>query len=961
MGLNKSLKKSFKKQNKVIELDASVISKIQNIKKDLDISSADDSKIHKLSLDVFCKKLNVDLNSGLSNNSVCQRLSVFGFNKLSEQKKTPAIIKFLRQFKNFFAILLLVGALLSFVSEFLSPGQGSIYIAWALFGVSFLNAFFTYLQESKAEKVMSSFKNLITTKNLVIRDGKEVEIDSDKLVPGDILVLREGDKISADARIVEIFNLKVDHSSLTGESEPQLRSLNATHDKPVLSRNMVFSGTLVQTGSGKAVVVSTGDNTKIGEIAKLTREVETPESHLQKELGQFVRIISYIAVILGITFFLMGFGIGNNIWINLVFAIGIIVANVPEGLLPTVTLTLSIAAQKMAKNKALVKNIDAIETLGSLTVICSDKTGTLTENKLNTISIFMNNSLYEFDNENKVFNTSIRKVSKKYDAFQIAGFLDASNILIGCNNSQFDSKTKKSSGDPTEICMREFVSNFTNHEYQQKKLKRIYEIPFESSKKYMITAHEIGHEKRSFLKGAPEVVIKKCDSIFINGKIHSLSSSYIKNFIEKNNEFSSQGYRVLAFAQKKISYNFKSKQFEKNLEKNDYVLYGLIIMQDPPRSEVADAVLACQKAGIKIVVISGDQGNTVLSIAKQVGIVNSNDYVVITSDELKKMNDSDLKKVLKNDEIIFARSLPEDKERIVKTLQSMGEIVAVTGDGVNDAPALKRADVGIAMNISGTEVAKDAADVVLLDDNFVTISKAIKYGRTVYDNIQSFVMYILTSNIPEILPYLFFVILSGFNWPLALTVLLILAIDLGTDMLPAISLGVESPADDVMNKPPRDPKAKLANYKMFIRSYGFQGPLETLFAFIVFFRILFDGGWSFAQKIPATNNPIYMSAVTGFFTTIIVMQMFNLFSCRTSTESVFKKGLFSNKLAFVGILTETALLLSLIFVKPIGLIFGTTTFPIKYVGLMIFGGILLFLAEELRKYLVRKYGILRIR
>lgn len=925
-------------------------------------SNLENPKIHKIAIAKFYEELKTSKN-GLTKSQVESKQKQYGKNKLSEKKTTPEIIKFLLQFKSFFSILLLIGSTLSFVSDRLVPGEGSNYIGWVLLGVTVFNAIFTYIQERKAEQAMKSFKNLITTKVTVIRDGKEIEINSEDIVPGDLFWLREGDKISADARIIECYNLKVDHSALTGESEPQLRSTTATNPKAILSRNMVFSGTLVQNGSGKAVVVATGDRTEIGRIAKLTTEVVVKQSHMQRELAHFIKIISIIAIILGIGFFFAGFFMKYNatgnietaLLLNLVFAIGIIVANVPEGLLPTVTLTLSIAAQKMAKKNALVKNMDSIETLGSLTTICSDKTGTLTENVLKVRCFWINGKMYYFNSETE----SISMDGKEVHIEHMPGAAHMKDALINCNNSSYDTKTEKSSGDPTEICLKQFISTFSNIDYLQSKMPRVFEVPFESAKKYMITANESGDAKHAYLKGAPEVVLRKCTSISSNRKKSKLTKKEIKQIQIVNDEYSSKGYRVLAFATKNIT---KLKKLtEKSLEEPDYTFYGLIIMQDPPRPEVKDAVAQCQTAGIRIVVISGDQGNTVKSIAHQVGIVKDNNVKVVLSSDLNKMSDEELQKVLDHPQLIFARSLPEDKLRIVENLQAKGEIVAVTGDGVNDAPALKRADVGIAMGRGGTEVAKEAADIVLIDDNFATITHAIKFGRTVYNNIQSFITYILTSNTPEIVPFILFVLFAGWNFPLALPVLLILAIDLGTDMLPAIGLGVEKPSDDIMHRPPRIRDEKLCNIKMFVQSYGLFGPVQTLFAYIVFFNILYNGGWSLSDPALAFNSPLYMSAVSGFFTTIIVVQIFNLFACRSSRVSFFKTNFFSNKVILLGICSEIILVLILIFFDPVSKIFGTTSFNILYVPYMIAGGILLLTFEEIRKYLERKYGLFRVR
>ncbi|MFC1723752.1 cation-translocating P-type ATPase [Nanoarchaeota archaeon] len=904
-------------------------------------STIDLTKAHEVPLKRLISNLESD-DKGLSEEEVVSRRGLYGTNQLTEKKDLPIILKFLLQFNNFFSYLLLFGAGLSFMSENILPGEGSIFIAWALVGVTILNAVFTFIQEYKAEQAMKSFKKLMISQVVVLRNGQRHQISSTELVPGDIIILSEGDKITADARIIEVANLKVDHSALTGESEPQLRSLKTTSKNILLSRNMVFSGTLVQSGSGKAIIVATGDDTQIGKIAQATQEVEVQASHLQLQIAHFIKIISYIAIFLGISFFLFGVFITKNpFWANMVFAIGIIVANVPEGLLPTVTLTLSIAAQRMAKKNVLIKNMDAIETLGSLTVICSDKTGTLTENNLHVHGFYMNNKFYTFDRE----QDKILEGKKEIRTRNINGLRDFNDILVLCNNSTFTKD--RSFGDPTEICLKSFVSKFSNLEYIEKAHPRSLEIPFSSETKYMITTNRFNSNERAYLKGAPEVMIDKCNTILIDGKVKKLTSTHKRKILKDDEEYAKKGFRVLGCALK------QDKKFnEKVIDKDDYTFYGFIVMQDPPRTEVPKAVSLCQEAGIKIIVISGDQATTVENIARQVGIIKDKDPVVLTGPELSKYSDDQLKEILTKPEIIFARSLPRDKLRIVSLLKDMGEIVAVTGDGVNDAPALKKAHVGVAMGKIGTEVAKEAADAVLLDDNFASIVHAIESGRTVYDNIKAFITYILTSNTPEIIPFLVFVL---FGWPLALPVLLILAIDLGTDMLPAIGLGVEPATDEIMKRPPRDPKSKLLNWKMIARSYGFIGPLQTLFAYIIFFKILFTGGWTWGTDL-AITSPIYMSAVTGFFATIIVVQMFNVFACRTTRASVFTKGLLKNKIILLGLLSE-GLLLALLTLNPLlQKVFGTAPFPLTLLGWMFGFGAIVLILEELRKYIYRTTG-----
>ena len=896
----------------------------------------DVSNYHKIPIRELFLKLNTS-PKGISDFEAKIRLKKYGLNKFSEPPKKSNLVKFLLQFKNFFSILLIIGSLLSFIGEYLSPGQGSIYVAWALLIVTIINAAFTFIQEYKAEKAMEAFKNLLPQKISVIRNGVEKEIESQYIAVGDIIVLNEGDKVPADARVIEEYLLKVDHSALTGESEPQLRTTKATHNNMMKSRNMLFSGTLIQSGTGKAVVIATGDNTKMGSLAKITENVKPESSKIKKELHHFIRIISTIALFLGVLFFGLGFLIGNKFMTNLVFAIGIIVANVPEGLLPTVTLTLSLAAKRMAKDKALVRDMESIETLGSVTTICTDKTGTLTQNKISVDKVFINNKLFSLER----IHLKDEK-GNKYKPHQIKGFQNLLYVMALCNNANHIKKEHRSIGDPTETALLDFVEVFEEIHDLRFEFPRKNEIPFDSDKKYMITANKIGNKTYAFLKGAPEKVFDKCTHIYDNGRYKKLTPYMKKSLLLKNKQLASQGLRVLAFAFKRSTIN------ESIMEKNDYAYIAMVTMSDPPRPEVAHAVKLCKSAGIRIIVISGDQEETVKAIAKQVGIVRN--PKIITGDMLSSMSDYRLKKELKSKEIIFARTLPMDKLRIVHNLQQLNEIVAVTGDGVNDAPALKKADVGVAMG-SGTEVAREASDIVLLDDNFSTIVSAVKEGRTIYDNIKSFIVYILTSNTPEIIPFLFFVM---FNWPLALPALLILSIDLGTDMLPAISLGVEKPEKDIMKKKPRDPNSNLVNWKVFARSYGFIGAFQTFFAYIMFFKVLHDYGYGFGSTIPITSVA-YTSAVGAFFATIIITQVFNLIATRTLRTSSFTKP-FDNKTMFFGILAELALLLLIVLSPVMNKVFLTHPFDLSLVWYMIAFGIIILFLEEARKFFYRKYG-----
>ncbi|MFH1589424.1 MAG: HAD-IC family P-type ATPase [archaeon] len=873
------------------------------------------------------KELYARVNSskeGLTSSEAKNRLDEYGYNVIEEHDDIPIILKFLKHFTNFFALLLMGGSLLAFIAEYLSPGEGNLYIGIALIIVVFLNATFTFIQEYQSEKIMQGFKNMMPTKIIVLRDGTKKEILAEELVPGDIMFLEEGNKIPADARLIDEHVLKVDNSSLTGESEPQLRTLESTHKNILESRNMVFSGTLVQSGTGLALVYATGMKTQIGNIANLTKKTKNAITPLKKELQHFIKIISGIAIILGVVFFIVSLILGNRMLGSIIFSIGIIVANVPEGLLPTVTLALSMASNKMAKKNALIKNLESVETLGSTTVICTDKTGTITLNKMFVNSVFINLEDYKKDEDFK----------------RIDGFNQALGIAILCNNAKLKDKTSYL-GDPTEGSLLTFATRFVDIDRINSEHPRMDEKPFDSQTKCMVTINEHQGKPYSYLKGAPEVVLEKCNRILLNNRVENLSEE-MREIIENHyKKMASKAERVLGLA-------YKEKPESKHDEAFIFVaLTGII---DPPRPEIPDAIAKCKDAGIKVIMITGDYSLTAEAIAKMVGLidVNSPSHIII-GEELKKMTDGELREVLKKDNLIFARTSPIQKLRIVQALQANGEIVAVTGDGVNDAPALKNADIGIAMGIMGTEVAKEASNMVLLDDNFATIVNAVEHGRTVYANIKKFIAYILTSNVPEILPFIAFVLLGI---PLPLTVILILAIDLGTDLLPALGLGSEKSESDVMKEKPRSRKERLLTPQLLFTSYGIVGMLQAAAGFAVYFFILYQGGWTWGAEL-AVTDVLYLKAISGFFASIVICQIPDVLICKTRKQSIFKHGLLSNKLILLGIATEL-LLVWIIVYTPANTFFGTHSVPVAHLLIAVPFAILILVYDEFRKWLIRK-------
>ncbi|AKB34289.1 hypothetical protein MSSIH_3599 [Methanosarcina siciliae HI350] len=899
---------------------------------------------HLISYSEFLQRLDVNEN-GLSGQEAARRLEECGPNVLEESGKESIFKRYIRQFRNFFSILLTVGALLSFLGEYLDPGQGNLYIGVALVGVVFLNGTFTFVQEYQAAKTMESFRQLLPPHAKVLRDGKVRDVLASELVVGDVTLLEEGDKVPADGRLIETNALKVDNSALTGESEPQLRSIECTHEDMLECRNMVFSGTLVQSGNGKAIIFGTGQDTQIGSLATLTEQTTSVDTPIRKELNHFIKIISAIAIFLGITFFLLAFFLQDIFLASLIFAIGIIVANVPEGLLPTVTLALSLASRRMATRNALIKQLESVETLGSTTVICTDKTGTLTQNRMAVNSLILG-----FESLEKEKPSSPQEGGES-GAKELTGnpgwapekippiFIRVAGL---CNNAKLYEAPPGYTGDPTEGALLVFANGFVDVKALQREYPRQEEFPFDSLTRRMEVVCRTPEGKLEvYLKGAPEVVVQMCGSVLESGELRKLDETGQKELLDRHLKLAEKGERIIALA-------FRQAESQKEYT-GDFIFLGFIGIIDPPRPEAREAIAKCHAAGIKVVMITGDHPVTAESIARDVGLAAFGTPEIITGDELKALSRTELASRLKNPSIVFARTSPVQKLKIVQLFQAEGEIVTMTGDGVNDAPAIKNADMGVAMG-SGTDVAREAADMVLLDDNFATIVNAVEEGRTVFDNIKKFIAYILTSNIPEILPFIAFVL---FSIPLPMTVQLILAIDLGTDILPAIALGVEKGEGDIMKRPPRPRDEKLLTSQVLFTSYGVKGPIEAAAGFFCYFAVLFGGGWTFGEQL-ANSDLIYMQAITAFFSAVIICQIANVFVSRTRFQSVFSMGLFSNRMVLLGIASEL-LILALIIWNPVAnLIFNTAPIDFKYMLLAVPFAVFLLGTDELRKYLLRK-------
>ena len=879
-------------------------------------------KINNLSKEDVLRSLVTSVN-GLTEDEAKKRLNEFGYNAIEEVKKKPLIIKFLKQFTHFLAVLLWIAAFLSFLSEYLHPGEGMFTLGCAIIAVIFINAIFTFIQEYRAEKALEALKKLLPFYVKVLRDGKEKDIRAQEVVPGDVIMLAEGDKIPADARLIETSELKVNNASLTGESEPRTRNQEPFNGELIESPNIAFAGTTVVSGSGKAVVFSTGMGTEFGRIAHLTSAVEAGLSPLQREIIKTTRLLAAIAATVGIFFFSLGFVIGRSFWDNFLFAIGITVALIPEGMLPTMTLSLAMGSQRMAKRKALMKTLTSVETLGAVTVICTDKTGTLTQNKMTVTKMWFDDRIYDMQS------------FKKDDAFELL------KIAYLCNNARFlDGQYK---GDPTEVALFKVAKETIGDLSAQ----RIKEVPFDSERKRMTTIHVIEGKTFVFVKGATEGLLPLCGHLLIKGKKIPIDDTLGKKTIDAYHTLMDMGLRVLSFVYKEVE-NQEGASIRTGEIENDMIFAGLIGLEDPPRPEVPEAIRKCNEAGIRVIMITGDGSRTAVAIAREIGLIKGTP-TVIEGNEFIMMNDEELRKKLSEKEIIFSRMTPKHKMRLVSILKEEGEIVAVTGDGVNDAPALKKADIGVSMGISGTDVAKEASDMILLDDNFATIVNAVEEGRTVYENIKKFITYIFASNIPEAVPYLAYILL---RIPLPLTIIQILAVDLGTDMLPALALGAEKPTPGIMKQPPRKLKERLLDLPLIMRSYLFLGPIEAIACMFGFFWVLYNGGWIWGTILSPTDI-LYLQATTACLTAIVVTQVANVFACRSFKKSVFHIGIFSNKLIFAGIAFEILLQLFIVY-HPLGnKIFSTYPIHVNTWLVLIPFMLLLLSSEELRKWVVR--------
>ena len=809
---------------------------------------------------------------GLSTEQVNKSKEENGFNELTEKKKKSVLVVFLEQFKDLLVGILIVAALISMAT-------GDVESTLVIFAVIIMNAILGTVQNVKAEQSLNSLKALSSPNAKVIRNGVKVEIPSREVVPGDIVVLEAGDLVVADGRIIESFSLQVNESALTGESESVNKFEEVIDSEEVAlgdQKNMVFSSSLVTYGRALIVVTNTGMTTELGKIATLMEQTKEKKTPLQITLDDFSKKLATIILIICIIVFGLSVYRQTEILDALMFAVALAVAAIPEALSSIVTIVLALGTQKMAKENAIIKNIKSVEGLGCVSIICSDKTGTLTQNKMTTKQIFVDNSLIE--SEDIKFNDNL--VQK-----------DLMRAAILCNDST--SVDGKEIGDPTEVALVNLGHvHSLNEQDVRDEFKRLKEIPFDSDRKLMSTLHYIDNKYVMYTKGALDVLLDRTTHIRTSEGVKEITQADKDRILNTNQYLSENGLRVLSFA-------YKELDSEKELsldDENNYTFLGLISMIDPPRVESAEAVKDCIMAGIKPIMITGDHKITASAIAKQIGILQEGDMAV-TGLELDKMSDEELNKKLSHISV-YARVSPENKIRIVDAWQNKGKIVAMTGDGVNDAPALKQADIGIAMGITGTEVPKDAASMILTDDNFATIVKSITNGRNVYRNIKNSIKFLLSGNMSGIIAVLY---ASIMNLSVPFAPVHLLFINLLTDSLPAIAIGMEKSSKDLLKDKPRDSKESILT-KDFMIEIAFEGLLIAIFTIIAFHIGLSTG-----------NKEI---ASTMAFSTLCLARLFHGFNCR-GKKSVFSLGVFSNKFSWYAFGTGLVFLNAVLFIPPL--------------------------------------------
>ena len=871
--------------------------------------------------------------SGLGSAEAARRLAEYGPNAVEAARRESFARRLAREYFGFFSLILWVASALAFGAEWRDPGQGMAKIGFTLVAVILVSGSFSFWQEQRIEQALAALRKLLPQQIPVLRDGAAALLPVEQLVPGDIVLIEAGQSVPADCRLIESHGVRVNTATITGESKPRTRdALESREELCSNSRNLLLAGTSVVSGRARALVFATGSHTEFGQIAQLTQTAGDTVSPLRLELAHLSRRIAWIALGIGVSFMALGGLLGIPFWQDLIFSIGIIVAMVPEGLLPTLTLALVLASQRLARQQVLIRHLPAVETLGSATVICTDKTGTLTQNRMQVHTLLLGLEGYPM--------SALANAPALVERHR--GLFDAAAVCHDLVESEREGQMRLQ-GDPMEIALVEMARSLG---VVQPSARRVGEWPFDSDRMRQSVQIETDADAGStlFCKGAPETVLPLCTQRLEGGQARLLDAAARATILAAQERMAAQGLRVLAFACRVAEVGGGAL-----LPEQELVFCGLVGLEDPPRPQVPEAVRQCRAAGIRVIMVTGDHPHTAVALAREIGLVQSPDALVLTGAQLQRLSATQLQLALDAPDIVFARLAADQKMRIVNALRDKQHIVAVTGDGVNDAPALKAAHIGIAMGLSGTDVAKEAADMILLDDNFASIVNAVAEGRALFGNIRRFLTYVLVHNVAELLPYLAFAL---FGLPVALTPIQALSIDMGTDSLTALGLGAESPPPEGMRQPPRSRHQRLLDLSLALRAYLFLGLIEAAAALTLFLAVLQAGGWSWGQ-MPAPDAPLYRQATTATLCTIIVLQIVNVFLCRSSVRSLLSTGLGGNRLILGGVALEAVLLLLIVYTPWGHGLFGTAA-PPSWVWLCILPfALLMGLLEELRKAVVR--------
>ena len=903
--------------------------------------------------------------NGLTNPEAKLRLSLYGQNLLSKQEKTSFWEKLGREFaRTPVVVLLIVG--------FVALLQREGVVASIIWGIVLINTALSFWREYRAEQAIEKLREILPSFTHIMRDGIENYIPTSDVVPGDMLVLAEGDNIPADARVIEEYGLRTNNATMTGEAIPARKMADPSFQTGISELeqpNLIFAGTSIASGTGKAVVYATGMMSQFGRIAHLTQTIEEEPTPFQKELNKLSNVTAWVALLIGVvvatvSYFSLGFGLREVT----LLALGIVVAVIPEGLVATLTLSLAVAVQRLAQKGVLVKKLSTVERVGLVSVICTDKSGTLTQNQMTVRDIWVARKQIRVTGVGyEPQGNFIPEPEGKVWEQDLLCLLEAAAC---CNNARInppslEHPTWTSLGDQTEAALKvaAMKADMTD-DALRRIIPRVHEIPFDARRKRMTTIHQDTTGEIAFVKGAPREVVQLCTKILINEEVLPLTNELHAEILAVNDDYARGALRVLALARRELPSRSGSHAFE-SIE-SDLTFLGLMAMMDPPRPQVEKAIQICRQANIRIVMITGDYGLTAESLARRVGMLTTKRPIILTGAELDELSDAALHELL-DKEVIFARMAPEHKLRLVSAFQQRGEVVAVTGDGVNDAPALRKADIGVSMGIVGTDVAKEAADIILTHDDFGAITAAIEEGRAVYDNIRKFITYIFSSNIPELMP---FIITANFPlMPLALNVRQILAIDLGTDMFPALALGMEKPEPDVMKRPPRPRNQPLIDRGLLWRAFGWLGLIEAVLCFAGFLSIFVLSGhvneiglpflaqlsvpihWRFSLSI----GEAFLVATTVYHAGVVTAQIGNVLACRSDHLRSSSLGWLSNPYIWIGIMIELLAILAMIYIPFLARIFNHVPLQTSFWFGLALNGLLLYSMEWIRKLMDRVF------